>query len=268
MDFDNAVNKIKEFADDAISSLSWVGLNPHLVAKVYPVKKNGDNWERDEKEGLVVAPITDGSMNFAPGWQSPFEGAGLDNAVPTISAMLQSGAIQAGFSKDSDVGQFIGKFEGRTGMTKLNSTQIFHGMPPIKITMTFLFRALVNAKKEVEDQINKLVRWALPIELAKDGAILSAIKGFDELVKDKQAGQEREDAVQKIFYPSLAPRKVALKYKGKIFSPLLIESIDIPLTSPITMMGNFCEASIPVSFGSLTAWDSNDWENINGSDLF
>ena len=37
------VNKIKEFADDAISSLSWVGLNPHLVAKVYPVKKNGDN---------------------------------------------------------------------------------------------------------------------------------------------------------------------------------------------------------------------------------
>ena len=68
---------------------------------------------------------------------------------------------------------FLAQFEGRTGITKLNSTQVFNGMPPVKIQVTALFRAWRDSMKEVEAPFNKLMEWALPIELSKDGSVLA-----------------------------------------------------------------------------------------------
>jgi hypothetical protein len=42
---------------------------------------------------------------------------------------------------------------GRTGITKLNSTQIFSGMPPVKFSFTAHFRALTDPQSEVRDPI-------------------------------------------------------------------------------------------------------------------
>ena len=54
------------------------------------------------------------------------------------------GAVQ---QKSNDL---LKQFEGRTGITKLNSTQVFTGMPPVKIQVTALLRAWRDSASEVE----------------------------------------------------------------------------------------------------------------------
>jgi len=68
--------------------------------------------------------------------------------------------------------------EGQTGITKLNSRQVFSGLPPIKIPITMYFRAWANAQDEVERPINQLFEWALPQELADESAYLYRV-GYD-----------------------------------------------------------------------------------------
>jgi len=169
-----------------LSSL-WDGLSPHLLASFYEVGKIGDSgWGRIQGKtdvATVMAPLTEASMEIALNWQSPFEQAGPESKAPALMAMLQSGALQPivdsvmGKAKDGSAQQksnsFLSQFEGRTGITKLNSTQVFNGMPPVKIQVAAMFRAWRNPAVEVEAPFDKLMEWALPIELSKDGSVLA-----------------------------------------------------------------------------------------------
>jgi len=174
-----------------------------------------------------------------------------------LQQMLQSGGIQPGVRLAQKVSETLGNAisgaasaaEGRSSITKLNSIQIFSGMPPVKFTITAVFRAWRDPQKEVEDPVNQLIKWALPVHLEGDSILLSRLVAqgisFDT------------------FLPSQVPVFIAMKYKGKIYKPLVIESIGDPIGSPIDKNGKFTEKSIPMTLATLTAIDRGDWASYH-----
>ncbi len=240
----------------------WDGLSPHLIATFWPVERVGSSryWKRIEKDSqerpipTVQAALTECSLDMQLGWSSPFEDSG--NMAPTMRAMLSSGAIQAFTDPGGSLSKFMGKFEGRTGVTKLNSTQVFAGMPPLKIQVVALFRAWRDPAKEVEAPVEQLVKWTLPERLADDGPIMAVLEGIKQFAQ----GKPLDEAMAYAALPPNAPARLAMKYKGRTYSPLVIESIGMPLSSPVDKDGHFVELLIPMTLCSLTAIDRDDWE--------
>lgn len=238
------------------------GLNPHLIAKIWEVDRKG------KKIGnvTVFAPLTQAELETTQQWQSPFEQAGVESIRPTLAAMAQAGAFQpvmaslglAGDGK-SQVGDnaivskavsALNSMEGRTGVTMVNSTQVFVGAPPARISFSMLFRAWNNPKSEVEQPKDQLVGWSLPKYLAPDGLLVNAIN----------AAKGNGGWID-VLMPSETPSLVALHYKNRTYKPMVIESISIPLDSPITNKGEYASLIIPITLCSLTAWDRNTWNN-------
>ncbi|WP_322997192.1 hypothetical protein [Castellaniella sp.] len=264
-------------------SSKWDGLSPHLIASFYEVAKTGEHtWGRIEGEGgtdpvTVMAPLTEATLEMLLNWQSPFEQTGPESRAPALAAMLQSGSLQPtvdaikAFFRPGDQpnpppnvatdmarsDQFLRQFEGRTGITKLNSTQVFNGMPPVKINVVALFRAWSRAAIEVEAPVNKLMEWALPVMLSPDASVLAravdAIRGTKGYIE--------------ALMPSMSPTRIAMRYKGRVYSPLVIESIGMPLSSPVNSDGDFVQLAVPMTLCTLTAIDRGDWRAIGSEKL-
>jgi hypothetical protein len=241
----------------ALSS-QWGGLSPKLIASFFAVKKQpGANgtfiWVRDLSQPEVLAPLTDGNIESVQNWQSPFENIGPDQKLSTLSSMIQAGGFSALIAqlktvfKSSqvldDAAAKASKFEGRSNLTKLNSTQVFTGSPPLKITLTAHFRAYQDSAREVRDPMNQLMQWALPKSIAADGVVGSLARGELQL------------------YPSEVPQIIGLKYADMLLQPLVIESQPYPLTGPRDSKGNLTHAAVTMSLASLTALDRNDWNS-------
>jgi len=234
----------------------WDGLNPHLIARFWAVKYDGS---ATGDGGTVRAPLSEAQLDVTLNWQSPFENMTVDAKAPAITGLLQQGAANsvATFMKEQsngllDIEGQVKSFEGRTGITKLNSTQIFYGMPPVKIQCTAIFRAWADAMYEVEEPFNQLMEWALPKELAQDLASGAAAAA------GALASGQKVDGVG-IVLPSSAPTPIAMLYKGRTFKPLVIEQISQPLASPIDKDGKFMQLIVPMTLCSLTAIDRADW---------
>lgn len=260
-------------------SSEWSGLSPHLLAKFYEVtrQENGGTWVASPSGITVVAALTESNLEATLNWQSPFEQSGPEASMPTLMAMLQSGAIQplieamgvvakVGAEKvgaagaDPIIDRVTGEalaaakgLEGRTGITRLNSMQVFSGMPPIKLQVTALFRAWKDPATEVEAPFNQLMSWALPEKLSELGPILS--RAADYAVGGSTS-------ITDVLAPSKAPAKIAMTYKGKTYAPLVIESIGQPINSPIDSNGRFVELLVPMTLCTLTALDRQDWKRI------
>lgn len=244
----------------------WDGLSEHLIARFWEVRRVGtsSNWAPAEGGPMVLAPLTDADLEQVIGWQSPFEGSG---ATPTLQAMMQSGALNpmlnaVGATGDNQFAAFSKSVEGRAGVTKLNSTQVFNAMQPLKINVTALFRAWRDSASEVEEPVNQLMRWALPTELCDDGPMLARLAGA---AKDVVDGQRVSDAALKALLPSTAPVKIAMRYKNRVYSPMVIESIGLPLDSPVDSGGRFVNMKVSMTLCSLAAIDRNDWDDSGGS---
>jgi hypothetical protein len=236
---------------------SFTGLSPHLICSIYPLKRVGDgaDWGRDDDGRPFKAPLTQASLDIAPNWQSPFEGSGVESRFPALAQMAQagmfSGVLQAIGSTlkfaEGATGTLDEKAKllvGRSGVTKLNSTQVFSGMQPIKIQATAFLRAFKDPWKEVEAPLKQLQQWTLPKRLAKDGVLAEFIKsGMDPLT----------------LMPSEVPTIVGFAYKNRIFQPMVIESVSDPLDAPIDKSGNRISATVQVTLCTLTALDRNDW---------
>lgn len=247
----------------------WDGLNEHLIARLYEVDHRGAAMG-----GVtVLAALTeDTQLELSMNWQSPFENAGPESKAPALMAMIQSGAVQpilermaemvgnvpgvgaAGAEKLRNTQLTAEGLRGRTGMTKLNSTQVFSGMPPIKIQATLLLRAWCDPGAEVEQPLDQLMKWALPRQLAPEGTMLTAAMDY---------ASGRADSLLDAAFPSLAPTLIGLKYKGRLYAPLVIETVSVPLGSPIDKLGRFVQLAVPVTFSTLTAWDGADWAAAN-----
>ena len=107
----------------------WDGINPSLIATIYEVDHKGEPL--DETNRVRCLFVDDANLEATLNWQSPFEGAGPEARAPTLSAMLQSGAIQP-LAERVGAGEATKEVSetarGRTGITKLNSTQVFSGI--------------------------------------------------------------------------------------------------------------------------------------------
>lgn len=249
-----------------ILSSDWLGLNDHLIASIYPVNNKGLRVGVEMVE--VQGPLTACDLEQSLTWQSPFENSSPDTKVPALTAMLQSGAIAdvysdlrssgilasvgaASLSDKSATEDTLREFTGRTGITKMNSTQIFTGQPPAKITLTMLFRAFYDPQKEVERPLQQLWAWAVAQELAGD-SIVSRVGNADRSVKGYLSA----------LLPSTVPQMVGFQYKRRSFGPMVIESIGEPMNSPIDKNGVYTEIQVPMTLSSLTALDRNDMSRI------
>lgn len=236
-------------------SSSWDGLNTHLIAKIFEVERDGT----PKTGGVVVAaPFgDDAQLDIDLNWQSPFENAGIDSAAPALSAMLQSGALanvfdRAGQSSGIDTSGITtaaASAVGRSSMTKLNSVQIFTGAPPVKIQGELVLRAWKDPQSEVEAILDQLAVWALPQYLAPEGGLVESAVGVVAGKKDLLEGA----------FPSLTPTLVGLTYKGRTYSPLVIERLGVPLGSPIDTHGRFVTMKISISLATVSSIDGNDW---------
>jgi hypothetical protein len=247
------------------ANASFTGLNQHLIATFFPLKRSSDGmaWERDDSIAEVSAPLTQASMELAMNWQSPFEGAGVESRFPAIAQMAQAGAFQpllkaigerveAVQGVTDGLSEKVKQLVGRSGVTKLNSTQVFSGMPPAKIQLTAFFRAYKDPLTEVEKPIRTLQEWALPQELAPDGPAAEFVRsGFDPLS----------------LMPSRVPLCVGLIYKGRRYLPMVIESISDPLDAPIDSFGRRISAAVQMTLCSLTALDRKDWGKTYAQNL-
>lgn len=258
--------------DAPVLSSKWDGLSPHLLAHFFEVDNDNGAWKRTSKTdpATVVAPLTEASMEVSLNWQSPFEQSGPESKAPALMAMLQSGVLQPiveaasmggagadGAAAQKKSGDFLKQFEGRTGITLLNSTQVFSGMQPVKFQVVAVFRAWSDPASEVEAPVAKLMEWALPVELSKDGSVLA------RLAKTAKG----EIGFIEALMPSRAPVRIAMKYKGRTYFPLVIESIGQPLNSPVDRNGRFVEQLIPMTLCTLTALDRGIWANFKTASL-
>jgi len=254
-----------------VLSSKWTGLNPALIARFYPVKRatSGQGWERSfdkrtvsSADNFVVddgyevhTPITDGSQEMSANWSSPFEGAGAESKIPTLSSMLQSAALTPDVTAliekvnqdgGENVGRLLSAATGRTGITKLNSTQVFSGMPPVKLSFTAHFRALTDPQSEVREPITQLEQWAVPQYLANDGVLAGALKNG-----------LRNIGLETVF-PSVAPQLLAMKYGDQTILPVVIESISKPITVPRSSKGAVLNVAVQLTVATLTAIDRRD----------
>ncbi|MEN9865418.1 MAG: hypothetical protein RL748_1008 [Pseudomonadota bacterium] len=250
----------------------WGSLNAHLIARFFPVKRKdqGTGWEQDSRRAVSVAqgyqvdnglevhaPISDGNLDMTLNWHSPFEGAGADAKAPALSAQLQSGALtpilQAfqglfGVSNSNpaalSANDFLESAFGRTGITKLNSTQVFNGMPAVRFSVTAHFRAFENAIDEVQAPIRALENWAVPQFLSEKGLIAGAIsstaKGIETL------------------FPSKSPQLIGMRYADMLLMPLVIERVSRPFTGPRTDNGKLAACSVQLDLATLAAFDQRD----------
>jgi len=242
-------------------SSDWQGLSEHLIATFYEVDSKGIPVVGPNGEQTIVkAPLTESSLDVVLNWQSPFEQMSAESKAPTLFAMLQSGALQpiadAMFGKGGNAQQkstsFLKQFEGRTGITKLNSVQVFSGMPPLKLPLTAHFRAWTDPASEVNAPVDQLMAWSFPQFLESDSTLLSrAIEGI----------KGERDALSALL-PSKSPTYIALQYKGRTYSPLVIEAINYPTNSPIDENGDYVEMAIAMTLCTLTAIDRNDWKSM------
>lgn len=248
-----------------VLSSKWDGLSKHLLASFFVVENVDGVWKRSEKAdpAMVVAPLSEASMEMSLNWQSPFESAGPETKAPALMAMLSSGALQPfveaalngnGKAADASAAQkkssdFLRQFEGRTGITRLNSTQVFAGMPPLKIQVNAVFRAWDDPASEVEAPVEKLMQWALPVSLSKDGSMLA---------RATQTARGEMSYVEALM-PSISPVRIAMTFKGRTYCPMVIESIGKPLDAAVDRKGRHVHLVIPMTLGSLTALDREMW---------
>lgn len=252
--------------------MEFGSLNEHLIASVYPVSRDGVPLGTER----VRAPVTDGSMEISLSWQSPFEAMGAEATAPILLAMVQSGeasdllgALGGSFGSTvntvlqqvgiGNVGDFLQQAQGRTGVTKMNSTQVFTGMPPLKLNLTLLFRAWANARQEVESPFDTLMSWALPKCLQADSMLTGAINAASGNASSATCAASNVASGISTFLPSITPTMVGVTYKGRTYSPLVIESIGFPIDSPVTAEGEYVELLVPISLGTLQALDASDW---------
>lgn len=247
---------------NTLSSL-WDGLNPMLLARLWKCKKEGDHYVRDPSAPEVVFGLDEAVLELALNWQSPFENSGTETQAPTVAAMLQTGSLQpllsavlgnTGMAGElrQKAGDVVRQFEGRSGITKLNSMQVFNAMQPIKITGTLVLRAWRDPVAEVEEPLAEFLDWITPQQLSKDGSVLARAANTSK----------GEMSTVEALMPSLSPLIVGMSYKGRLFNEMVVETAGIQLSAPIDAQGRFVQQRIPVTICSLTAWDRADFKKI------
>lgn len=263
------------------SNVQWGALSRSKIAEITLCDKDGKPLMSQDgsilETPIVEALLTEGDLSIESQYQSPFENSNPESKMPTLLGMLQSGELVAAVGKvaskeDNIAGQLLSglselsnpvasilgfdnikdavtSLEGRTNLTKVNSTQIFVSTAPIRMSVTLFFMALKDAKKEVENQIMLLQQWALPIELSDSTALTNLAKGD----------------YANVLFPSKVPPFISLTYSGKTYLPFVIESVSSPIVGPTDRDSNRLSLSVTMTIASRQAWDASNVRQLYGA---
>lgn len=203
----------------------------------------------------IVAIAQEGELVVESQYSTPFENSNPEHRLPTLMGMLQSGdwintletvaSSVFGVSLSGDSQDSLRSLEGRSNLTKTNSTQIFVSSS-VQLSMTLIFSAWESAKTEVEDQVRLLQQWSLPKKLEQGSIVASVAEG---------------KSLESLF-PSLVPPFVSIYYGNKRYLPFLIQSVSAPLVVPMDSEGNRMSLQVTINFLSRTAWDAENITNI------
>lgn len=251
----------------------WGKLSKHKIASISLCDSKGVPIVDSP---LIEALMTDGDFTVESQYQSPFENSNPENRLPTLLGAAQSGEAAAALGRIAEgigggggtiaaatrvfaektgldavpraIGAAIQSLEGKTNLTKVNSTQVFVSTAPVRMSVTLFFMALKNAREEVENQVSLLEQWALPAKLFDKGLA-------ESFVGEGLAG----------LFPSTAPPFISLTYSGKTYVPFLIESVSAPIVGPTDIDGNRLSVSVSVSLVSRQAWDAQNIKTLYGA---
>lgn len=256
------------------------GLNPKLIASIRPVIEGNieggqgeQTYSVDTSQPIVAALLEDADFSIEAQYSTPFESSNPEGRMPNLMGMIQSGQANAAyyslFAASSDpsgfsslvadgaaaVGELTGAsdvlkqaetsisgLKGRSNFTKLNSRQIYTSSSSVRISATLVFQAWANAKAEVEDAINLLQQWASPAKLSEQSLLVAGVS----------------EGISEGMFPSIIPPLVQLQYGGKLYRPMVIESVSAPITAPMNANGDRIAVRAQVTFLSLNAWDKAD----------
>jgi len=248
-------------------------LSDHLIVHFRAVDYDGKPIPGEPE---IIGPIEmDAAHEMGFNWQSSFEQTGPESKAPAITAMLQAGALtpltnsiaNAALSVATASGSAgvrslfnsvgtelkgittdLKDLRGSTGITKINSTQIFSGSAPSKISCRLLFRAWSDPVKEVEAPLRKLMEWATPQYLSPNPVLAQLVVG-NKVTKKGIVGY---------LLPSTAPLLVSFRYGQHYFQKMVIESISEPLTSPRDKNGHYTECSVGLTLATLKSPERKD----------
>ena len=257
------------------ATAQWGALSTHKIAYISLCDREGAVTLLSP---VVEAVMTDGDFTVESQYQTPFENSNPENRLPNLLGMAQSGEASAALGRIAEnigsaanatnpekaagfaaaaarklaeatgadvLGRAIGSafesLQGKTNLTKINSTQVFVSTGSVRMSVTLFFMAFKDAKTEVEDQISLLQQWALPQSLSDTGLL-------ENLSKNGLAG----------LFPSTVPPFVSIVYSGKSYQPFLIESVGVPIVGPIDRHGNRLSATVTLSLISRQAWDKTN----------
>lgn len=209
----------------------------------------------------VTGLAIDADLSIESQYNSPFENSNPESRLPVLMGMLQAGdwvntvdklfgglvnamgADATGLSED--VKNKMNQLEGRTNFTKINSTQIYVSSSSVRVNVVLFFEAWVSALHEVEHQIATLQQWSLPARLAN---------GFIDNMMD-------DPSIESLF-PSEVPPFVSFTFGKKRYSPLLLESVGVPLVMPMDDDGNRLVVELNLTLVSRQAWDKANIKNL------
>lgn len=253
--------------------VQWGRLSKGLLAEIYPLKKinrDGGTFDFERAGASVFALLTEGQIEFSNNYTTPFESSNPETRLPNLMAMIQSGQLISAFGQIfggdktqgfldliglsglvEQGGDLLQSLEGRTNLTKINSTEIYVSTSPLKMPLTLVLRAWEDAKTEVEDPIARLESWTLPEYLYDQGLLVSLAN----------SGGTVEEKVQSL-WPSKVPPFVAIQYAGRTYKPLLIETISSPLVVERDPDLNRLFAQVTLSVTSRTALDAPTWAGM------
>lgn len=256
---------------DLIATLTQCDVDGKTTAMTGTKDEGGMSMPAEAAYGISIsAPIKEGNVEHQFNWASPFEAMNPEGNHQSVMGALQSGMIptmlqsaalilppmaaDAAADASAKAQKLTGLMVGRSGITKMNSRQVFNGNAPIKISMTLLFRAYQDPQSEVVNPYMDLLKMAYPEELAKDAVTWKA--EHENLPKlEKAIG---------VLMPSIAPKFVSFRYKGETYAPMVIESVSKPLDAPYSTMGELF-LQIPVVLGTLSSWDARDVAKIRSN---
>lgn len=276
-----------KLSDFPIVGTEWLnkGLNPKLAAIVRELIENtaedgSVSYAPNTTQPIVAALLDDAEFTIESQYSTPFESSNPEGRLPNLMGMIQSGQASAAyyslFAATADpvglsgaIAEGVSKFgektgisdsiaatfseaesaleglKGRSNFTKLNSRQIYTSSNSVRISGSMMFAAWADAKSEVEDAIDLLQQWASPKKLSTKSLLVGGLT----------------EGISEGLFPSEIPPIVQLQYGGKVYKPLVIESVSAPITAPMNRDGSRIAVRVQVTFLSLTAWDRGDIAN-------
>lgn len=259
-----AVNTAKTKLPSTESDPFYGSISKHKYAEFSLCDKDGN----PVASPIIRALLTDGDKSIESQWQTPFENSNPELKMPMLMANLQTGQMLQAAATLGENSPFISALsdmasgplataenalksvEGRTNLTKVNTTQVFLSTSSVRLNLSIFFLAFSDARTEVEDKIMQLEAWSVPVSLSSESTLQNVVNDSNTTLESLFSG--------------VIPPFVSLTTHGKTYKPFIIESVSAPIVAPIDEKGNRLSLAVNISLLSRTAWDSKDIYSLYG----